>query len=89
MRTWLSFYRQMFFNLLMTRLDEGEVGATSPTPTGGRKLPAWAIILIVVVGVAACVGLACLLIPVILTLMGPSIGNVFSNIIEELATPTP
>jgi hypothetical protein len=89
MRTWLSFYRQMFVNLVMVRLDEGEVGAASPVPTGGRKLPAWAIILIVVVGVAACAGLTCLLIPFILALMGPSIGNVFSNIIEELGTPTP
>jgi hypothetical protein len=89
MRTWLSFYRQMFFNLVMVRLDEGEVGATSPSPTGERKLPAWAIILIVLVGILVCVGITCLLIPVILALMGPSIGNVFSNIIEDLATPTP
>jgi hypothetical protein len=88
MRTWLSFYRQMFLNLIATRLDEGEVAAASPAPTG-RKLPTWAIILIVVVGVLVCAGLACLLIPVILALMGPSIGNVFSNIIEELGTPTP
>lgn len=42
--------------------------------------------------VAVIVGL-CILIPicviVILALMGPAIGNTFSNIIQNLPTPTP
>jgi len=50
------------------------------------KLP---IIVIVVLVVLAL----CILIPicvvVILALMGPSVGNVFSNIIQNLPTPTP
>ena len=50
------------------------------------KLP---IIIIVIVAVLAL----CILIPicviVILALMGPSVGNVFSNIIQNLPTPTP
>jgi hypothetical protein len=60
-----------------------------PKPEGGG-FPRWLIILIVVV--VALVALLCcviLFVPVVLTMMGPSIGNVFSNIIEEMVTPTP
>lgn len=87
MRTWLSFYRQMLLNLVAARVEEGDAVAASPS--SGRKLPTWAIILIVVVALGICAGGACLLVPVILTLLGPSIGNVFSNMIEEMGTPVP
>jgi hypothetical protein len=88
MRTWLSFYRQMLVNLIAVRIDGGETVVTSP---GGqqRRLPVWAIVLIALFVLALCAIGACLLIPVILTLLGPSIGNVFSNVIEELETPVP
>jgi len=56
------------------------------SPPAKSKLP---IIIIVIVAVLAL----CILIPicviVILALMGPSVGNVFSNIIQNLPTPTP
>jgi hypothetical protein len=55
-------------------------------PQPKSKLPVWAIVLIVVVAL-------CILIPVcviaILALLGPSIGNVFSNVLQNLVTATP
>ena len=50
------------------------------------KLPT--IVIIIVVLLIVCVLAACCVIAV-LTLLGPSVGNVFSNIIENLPTPTP
>ena len=56
------------------------------SPAAQSKLP---IIIIVILVVLAL----CILIPiciiVILAMFGPSVGNVFSNIIQNLPTPTP
>ena len=83
MRTWLMFNYQWLSMLIAARFAE----AMPPTASEGekKKLPTWAIILIVAV-VLLCVIPICLflLAPVILALLGPSVGNVFSNIIEEL-----
>ena len=58
---------------MMIRADTGEAKA--------GKLPVWAMILIGV-GVVICLCFICMfLVPM---LLGPSIGNVFSNIIEEM-----
>jgi len=85
---------------LQASLDEllmpGE-GMSEEAPAGERKgLPTWAIVLIIVGGVLLLCFLAFCVIFVLpllgitgLTLMGPGIGNVFSNIIEELETPVP
>ncbi len=60
--------------------------APEAAPSGGSRLP---LILIIVLVVLAL----CILIPicviVILALLGPAVGNVFSNIIQNLPTPTP
>jgi hypothetical protein len=52
-----------------------------------KKLPVWAIILIILGVLLLCTCLCVLLFPAILAMMGPSIGNVFSNIIEQMPTP--
>lgn len=78
------------------RLDGLLIPAEGPVetdePEGEKKggLPTWAIIAIIAV-VILCVLPICFLVlsPVILTILGPSVGNVFSNIIEEMVTPTP
>ncbi len=57
---------------------------TSPTATS--KLPT--IVIIIAVLLIVCVLAACCVI-VVLAMLGPSVGNVFSNIIENLPTPTP
>ncbi len=49
----------------------------------GRAIASSAVIW---VGLLCCVSVVII---AVLTLLGPSIGNVFSNIIENLATPTP
>jgi hypothetical protein len=49
----------------------------------------WVIVAIVVVVVLCCCILVAVVIPVILALLGPSVGTVFSNIIQELGTPVP
>ena len=58
----------------------------APLPTVKRSFPIWLIVLLVILA-------ACILIPiciiVILALLGPSIGNVFSEIIQNLGTPVP
>jgi hypothetical protein len=45
----------------------------------------WVIVAIIVVILICC----CLAVFVILALLGPAVGTVFSNIIEELGTPVP
>ncbi len=72
---------------LQTRLDDLMLHAEElPEGAGEKKggLPTWAIIVIIVVAVL-CLGSICLMLfaPVVLALLGPAIGNVFSNIIEE------
>jgi hypothetical protein len=54
-----------------------------------KKLSGWVIALIVLGVVIVCACLIVLLIPVVLALLGPSVGNVFSNVINNLGTPTP
>jgi hypothetical protein len=84
------------WSALQARLDGLVLPVESPVEGGEPEiekkggLPPWALILIIGV-VILCVIPLCLflLFPVILTLMGPSVGNVFSNILEELVTPTP
>ncbi|MEJ2151214.1 MAG: hypothetical protein P8Z40_17335 [Chloroflexota bacterium] len=69
------------------RLDGLLIPAEGPVETGepeGEKkggLPTWAIILIAVV-VILCLIPFCVI--AILTLLGPSIGSVFSNIVDQL-----
>jgi Flp pilus assembly pilin Flp len=70
---------------LQSRLD-GLLKAEGISEEQPKKegLPTWAIILIVV-GVIGCLLLLCpIVIIAILTLMGPSIGNVFSEIILDI-----
>ncbi len=74
---------------LQTRLDDLMLRAEElPEGAGEKKggFPTWAIIVIIVAVVLLCLLPICVI--AILTLLGPSIGNVFSNIIEEIeATP--
>jgi hypothetical protein len=84
-----------YWQALQARLDGLLIPAESveaEEPEGEKKggFPTWAIILIAVV-VILCLIPICFLVlsPVILALLGPSVGNVFSNIIEEMVTPTP
>ncbi len=45
-----------------------------------EELPLWAIVLIIVGALLLCGFLLCLLVILVLALLGPAIGNVFSNI---------
>jgi len=54
-------------------------------PTKSR-LPTAVVVILVVL--AACI-LLCACAVVVLALLGPATGNVFSNIIEQLGTPAP
>lgn len=85
MRTWFSLYGQMVLNLITARLAEYQ----EPVPAAGgrRKFPVWAIILIAG-AVIMCLTPICVI--MILLLLGPSIGNIFSGIIDEMElTVTP
>jgi hypothetical protein len=84
MKTWGILFVQYLFNLVMLRLADAPM-----TPSEDKKkLPTWAIILIVIGGlIVLCVIVGCLLsifAPAVLALMGPSVGNVFSNVIEDM-----
>jgi hypothetical protein len=89
MTTHLLAYSQMFQSTLAVttgRLQnwiDGLLKAeTVPTDQPQRSgLPVWAIVLIAI-GILVCLLPVCVI--AILTLLGPSIGNVFSNIIEEI-----
>lgn len=94
MLTWLyTFARFYLAPLLLTFADaemppaaeSGSEGGGAPKEGGG--FPRWLLILIIVV-VVGVVGLCCIIFLVPL-LLGPSIGNVFSNIVEDLETPQP
>jgi len=56
------------------------------SPPAKSKLPT--ILIIIAVLLVVCVLAACCIF-VILALTGPSVGNVFSNIIQNMPTPTP
>ena len=75
MLSWLTLYLRTYLAPLMLTLAEAE-----PEAKGGG-LPVWAIVLIVVL-VVLCLIPVCVI--VVLALLGPSIGNVFSNIVEEI-----
>ncbi len=66
--------------------DQPPLGYPPPGPPAQQRsgLPAWLIVLIVVLVMLFCVGPILLII--VLALFGPVIGNVFSNIINELET---
>ena len=64
------------------------------TPTQAVGSPAkkknpWITVLIIFAVLIFVCCICALLVPTILALLGPGIGNVFSNIIEGLVTPTP
>ena len=50
-----------------------------------KSMNPWVIVLIIFVIVFCC----CIAITILLALLGPAVGSVFSNIIEELVTPVP
>jgi hypothetical protein len=77
MKTWLLFYAQILANMLFVRL--AEMGAPGEAKS---KFPTWAIVLIVLGVVVLCVLPVCVI--VILALLGPAIGNVFSNILIDI-----
>jgi predicted PurR-regulated permease PerM len=52
-----------------------------------KKFPVWLIILLVLL-VVCCLTVICVVF-VVPSLMGPAIGNIFSNVINSLTTPTP
>jgi hypothetical protein len=67
--------------------SEGQYGPPAQADNTNRTL---LIILIVLVGLPLLCVCVSIVVIAILTLMGPSIGNVFSGIVEELdVTPTP
>ncbi len=73
-----------FFMHLQYRLNTmlaDEMSPGGPEEEKKKGLPIWAIILIVVAVIFCC---APIVVIAILTLLGPAIGNVFSNIIMEL-----
>nr|MBN1228405.1 hypothetical protein [Anaerolineae bacterium] len=65
--------------MLFARLAEAGAGMV-----GGekKKFPVWAIVLIVLGVLLVCVLPICVIL--ILALLGPAIGEVFSNVIEEI-----
>ncbi len=84
MKTWGILFVQYLINLVMLRLADAPMMPSEDK----KKLPAWAIILIVIGGlIMLCIIVGCVLsifAPAVLALMGPSIGNVFSNVIDEM-----
>jgi hypothetical protein len=73
-----------FFTHLQSRLDMLLVDESPPGIPGEeekKKLPVWAIILIIVAVLVCCAPIAVI---AILNILGPTIGNVFSNVIMNL-----
>lgn len=72
-----------FFVHLQSQLDTLLVDEAPPgAPEEEKKgLPVWAIILIVVAVILCCAPVAVI---AILTLLGPTIGDIFSNVIMDL-----
>lgn len=74
------FFVHLQYQLGTLLADEIPVGA--PEEEGEKKkLPVWAIILIIVAVLLCCAPIAVI---AILALLGPTIGNVFSNVIMDL-----
>jgi small neutral amino acid transporter SnatA (MarC family) len=70
-------------------MAEELANVSRPDESPGKKTNPWVIVAIIVVVLLCCCVILVLVIPVILTLLGPSVGNVFSNIIQEIGTPMP
>ena len=60
----------------------------APQPTVPAKGKLGTTVVVVLVVLAACI-LLCVCSVVVLALLGPATGSVFSNIIQQLGTPTP
>lgn len=82
----VSILLQYLYSRLMLYAAEMPPAAPGQPPAARSGLPVWAIVLIVVVALLCLIPI-CII--VILTLLGPAIGTVFSNIIENLPTLTP
>jgi hypothetical protein len=81
MKTWGILFVQYLINLVMLRLADAPMMPSEDK----KKLPTWAIILIVIGGlIVLCVIVGCLLSFFAPLLFGPAIGNVFSNVIDEM-----
>lgn len=68
---------------------EKPVGIYEPeAPQGRGRMPMWLIVLLVAIVTCAVVTLALTILPVliifVLALLGPAIGNVFSNIVLNI-----
>ena len=92
MTAYLLTYSQMFRTRLALAADQlqtyldgmlraEDIPGEQPKKEG---LPVWAIVLIVIGIVICLIALCPIVIIAILTLMGPSIGNVFSEIILDI-----
>ena len=55
-----------------------------PQPAGSTGLPTWAKILLIIVALPVVCILVAICVIVILALLGPAIGNIFSNIIYNI-----
>ncbi len=81
MKTWGILFVRYLINLVMLRLADAPMMPSEDK----KKLPTWAIILIVVGGLTVlCVIVGCLLSVLAPALFGPAIGSVFSNIVEDM-----
>jgi RsiW-degrading membrane proteinase PrsW (M82 family) len=82
MKTWGILFVQYLINLVMLRFADEPM---MPSEDEKKKLPTWAIILIVLGGlIVLCIIVSCLLFFLGPLLFGPAIGNVFSNVVEEI-----
>jgi hypothetical protein len=69
-----------------TYQDDTSQNAYYPAPEPKRGMSGWLIALIVVL---VLVVVCCLCLCVALLLLGPTVGNTFSTIIEQIMTATP
>ncbi|MFQ6102404.1 MAG: hypothetical protein ACE5OS_14420 [Anaerolineae bacterium] len=56
----------------------------SELPTAKPKMAPWLIVVLVLLGICVALPLAAICVIFILALLGPSIGNVFSNIVLNI-----
>lgn len=75
-----------YLRALQARLDGLLPAEAMPgeAPRRGGGLPVWAIVLIVVGVVLCAIPLCFVIVIAVLTLLGPAIGNVFSNITPSI-----
>jgi hypothetical protein len=67
---------------------EGKMEATPEVPEKKKLSPVMIAIIAVVVLCIVCV-CCVLIVPTVLSLLGPSVGNVFSDVLTQMVTPTP